>query len=103
MTLRSQYEADRSLLLSTELPWVQSVTYNGTIVSASFQIKTEEVEGGRRESAELIVSAAAVAAPAYRDLVVVAGASWRVMRALSGDGYSHRLELFRDENPIWAR
>lgn len=103
MTLRDQYEADRDLLLSSELPWVQSVTYNGDTVSASFQIKSEEMADGRRESAELIVSLEDVATPAYRDTVALDGATWRVMRILSSDRYSHRLELFRDENPIWNR
>ena len=103
MTLRDQYEADRSLWLGSELPWVQPVTYNGTAASASFQIKSEELADGRRESAELIVSAADVTAPAYRDTVVVGGATWRVLRVVSSDLYSHRLELYRDENPIWQR
>jgi hypothetical protein len=103
VTLREQYEADRDLLLSTELPWVQSVTYTGDTVSASFQIKSEEMADGRRESAELIVSNEDVAAPAYRDAVIVDGVTWRVMRILSSDRSSHRLELFRDENPVWAR
>ncbi len=103
MTLRDQYEADRSLLLGSELPWVATVTYNGTPVSASFQIKSEEMSDGRRESAELIVSDAAVAAPAYRDTVVVGGATWHVMRVVSSDLYSHRLELYKDENPVWQR
>lgn len=100
MTLKTQYEADRALLLSTELPWVQSVTYKGAAVSASFQIKTEDMSSGRSESAELIVSAADVATPAYRDAVVVAGVTWYVLRVVSSDGYSHRLELYRDENPL---
>lgn len=103
MTLRDQYEADRSLWLGSELPWVQSVTYNGTTVSASFQIKTEELADGRRESAELIVSAADVSAPAYRDAVVVDGDTWRVLRVVSSDTYSYRLELTKAENPIWQR
>ena len=101
MTLRDQYEADRSLWLGSELPWVQSVTYNGTTVSASFQIKTEELTDGRRESADLIVSAADVSAPAYRDAVVFSGKTWRVLRIISSDSYSHRLELLRDEAPGW--
>ena len=103
MTLRDQYEADRDLLLSGELPWVPSVTYSGNTVSASFQIKSEELADGRRESAELIVSSEDVAAPAYRDAVVVDGATWRVMRIISSDRYSHRLELYREENPVWKR
>ena len=103
MTLRDQYEADRALWLSGELPWVQSVTYNGASVSASFQIKSEELADGRRESAELIVSAADVPAPAYRDAVVVDGATWRVLRLVTSDTYSHRLELTKAENPIWQR
>ena len=103
MTLRDQYEADRSLLLSTELPWVQSVTYTGTTVSASFQIKTEDVEGARRESAELIVSADDVASPAYRDDVVYNGITWHVLRVISSDGVTHRLELYRGEQPVWRR
>jgi hypothetical protein len=79
------------------------VTYNGATVSASFQIKTEELAEGRRESAELIVSAAAVPAPAYRDAVVVGGETWRVLRLVSSDTYSHKLELTRAENPVWQR
>lgn len=103
MTLRTQYEADRDLLLGSELPWVQSVTYNGSTVSASFQIKSEDMADGRRESAELIVSADDIASPAYRDAVVVAGATWHVMRILSSDGSSHKLELYRGERPRPAR
>lgn len=103
MTLRTQYEADRSLLLSTELPWVQSVAYNGTAVSASFQIKSEDAEGARRDSAELIVSADDVASPSYRDEVVYDGITWHVLRVVSSDGVTHRLELYRGEQPVWRR
>lgn len=103
MALRDQYEADRALLLGTELPWVQSVTYNGSAVSASFQIKTEDEADARRESAELIVSAAAVPAPAYRDEVVYSGVTWHVLRTVSSDGVTHRLELYRGEQPVWRR
>jgi hypothetical protein len=79
------------------------VTYNGAAVSASFQIKTEETAEGRRQVAEIIVSAADVAAPVYRDAVVIAGDTWRVLRTISSDTYSHRLELLRDEAPGWGR
>ena len=103
MTLKTQYEADRALLLGSELPWVETVTYNGAAVSASFQIRTEETTEGRRQVAEIIVSAADVAAPAYRDAVVIDGATWRVMRTLSSDNYTHRLELIKDESPGWGR
>jgi hypothetical protein len=103
LTLRDQYEADRDLLLSTELPWVQSVAYNGNTVSASFQIKAEDTADGRRETAELIVSAAVVAVPAYRDTVVYDGTTWHVMKVLSSDGVTHKLELYSGEQPVWTR
>ena len=103
MTLKSQYEADRDLMLSSELPWVQSVTYNGETVSASFQINSEESEDGRRESAELLVSTDDVPLPSYRDTVVVSGVTWYVLRVISGDTYSNRLELYRAEKPLARR
>ena len=80
-------------------------TYNGVSIPAHFSREEAEVldASGRGERAVLEVRASDVSAPAYRDAVVVAGVTWYVLRVLSSDGYSHRLELYRDESPLSRR
>lgn len=77
-------------------------TYKGVSIPAHFSREEAEVvnASGRGETATLEVRATDVASPAYRDAVVVAGVTWYVLRVLSSDGYSHRLELYRGERPL---
>jgi hypothetical protein len=78
-------------------------TYNGVSIPAHFSREEAEVvnASGRGERAALEVRASDVVTPAYRDTVVVGADTWHVMRVLSSDGYSHRLELYRGEKPVW--
>jgi hypothetical protein len=77
-------------------------TYKGASIPAHFNRSEAEVmnASGRGERAELEVRASDVPTPVYRDAVVVAGVTWYVLRLISSDGFSHRLELYRDENPL---
>jgi len=106
MTLKTPAEQaadDLAALYSTDLPWVRTVTYAGAeipaIVNFDQDLKDETESAFAR--AEIMVRASDVAAPAYRDEVVIDSATWYVRRILSGDGLAWKLELISDERPLW--
>ena len=51
---------------------------------------------GTRISATLEVRDADVPDPGYKDTAVIDGETWTVLRVLSGDGFSWKLEIERD-------
>jgi len=83
--------------------FAESVTYAGSAITAIFTPadNLDEDEGGSALAmATLEVKVSDVAAPAYRDAVVVGSATWAVRKILSGDKDVWRLELYRDERPV---
>jgi hypothetical protein len=42
-----------------------------------------------------------VAAPDYRDTVVIGTETWRMQTKISGNGFSWELALERAEAPVW--
>ena len=85
----------------TELA-AETVTYKGVSIPAHFSREDAEVlnASGRGDRAVLEVQASDVPSPAYRDAVVVDAVAWYVLRKISGDGYSFKLELYRGERPL---
>ena len=103
MSLSDQFTTDLSIFYDTDESAV-TVTYNGASISAIVDYKANLDNAGSRGSAmataEMSVRASDVAAPAYRDTVVIDSVTWKVLRILSGDGDEWKLELYRDERPM---
>lgn len=103
MTLSDQLTSDLSIFYDTD-EFAETVTYNGSAIPAIVDYKTNLDDAGSRGSAmaiaEISVRASDVAAPAYRDTVVIGSVTWKVRRTLSGDGKEWKLELYRDERPM---
>ena len=85
------------------------ITYNGAPVTALNVIYGQAGGAGtvHADLAEIEVDADDVESPQYRDTVIIEGNSnaWRVHRdairglAISGDGYTWKIPLIRDERP----
>lgn len=82
------------------------ITYDGTPVVALDVIYGGSVGGAvHADTAVVEVACTDVPAPVYQHTVVIDGVSWRVHRdrgrglAISGDGYTWKIPLIRDERP----
>ncbi len=83
------------------------ITYNGAPVTALnvlFGLSSGTGAGTvHAQTAEIEVDADDVQMPVYRDPVIIDGIAWRVHRdeakglAISGDGYTWKIPLIRDE------
>lgn len=98
MTLATQMESDLDILFSTD-DFAISVTYAGTAIPGlvDYHDDPDMEPGGRSSRATLEVRVSDVAAPAYRDTVVIDGNTWHVLGVMSGDGHVWTLEVLRDE------
>lgn len=82
-----------------------AATYNGvavSILSDDFGGDRENdpsAAGGAMAAGTIDVKKTEVAAPLYRDPVVIDGVTYRVMRIESHDWYAWTLSLYRDERP----
>ena len=106
MTLKEQITADMTVFFDTD-EFAQTITYNGTDIPALVEYGEDlDMEGGATGSllarAIITLRVADVPAPAYRDEVVIGSMAWRVLTVDGGDDYTWRLNLFRDERPLWA-
>lgn len=107
MALRDDINADLAAHHFNTDDFARTVTYNGSDISALVDFGMYDDTGENACTARLIVKASDVAAPAYRDTVVISGTSWRVFRdpdrevAVKGDGHVWELALIRDERPTW--
>jgi len=79
----------------------ETVTYNGAELPAvlTYGPVAGEVSGmpSRSDMAELDVLKSDVAAPAYRDTVVIGATTWTVHRVLSGDEWAWHLLISTNE------
>jgi len=84
--------------------YAETITYAGESISALVAYgggSTNTVA----ETAVIEVKVSDVAAPAYRDTVVIAGETWRVYRdkaqeaVITGDGYTWKIPIKKDERP----
>lgn len=84
----------------------QTIAYAGTDIQAVVVYENDLAATGHDAigaEAIITVTVADVAEPAYRDAVVINGATWTVKRRLSGDGVSWRLLLVSKAAPIPRR
>lgn len=104
MTLKTQMTSDLSVFFNTD-DFAQSVTYAGKAVNALVILGENLDDAGSRESAmargQIVVKVSDVATPAYRDAVVIGSDTWRVRRIVYGDGLVWKLDIYRDERPVW--
>ena len=103
MTFKSQMETDLDVFFDEE-HFAESVTYNGEEILAvvDYGEDLDEVTGNEtnRVADTVMIKASDVAAPAYRDTVVIGDYTYTVLRRKSGDGDMWTLELSRDERPV---
>lgn len=84
---------------------IDTVTYNGNSIPAHVQYEENLEQTGANDSVMaksiLTIKQSDVAAPAYRDTVIIGTDTWRVLNIKSGDsGYVWILNLYRDERPV---
>lgn len=100
-------ETDLSVLFNLD-EFARTVTYNGTDIPAivDFGLESQRYGPSSAKAAVLYVKNSDVAAPAYRDTVVMDGATWRVFRdrdqdvVIEGDGHVWKIPVTRDERPV---
>lgn len=101
MTFATQLATDVAAFFDTT-EFATTVTYAGESISAivSYNDNLDEQSGSAVATAILWVKVTDVAAPAYRDAVVIEAVTWYMRKILFGDGHIWQLELERDERPI---
>lgn len=104
MTFKTQLSADLPMFFNTD-EHAESVTYNGSSIVAivDYEEDLDERPGGRFVGATMRVKASDVAAPAYRDVVVIGSETWQVQSVESGDGYVWVLKLEREHRPTMRK
>jgi len=105
MTLKTpaaQAATDQSTHYATDLPWVTTVTYNGSSVVVKFESgeDLDEQSGTLMSVMTIWVKKTDVATPTYRDTVVVGSTTWRVRRISLGDSQSWQILLYSGERPV---
>jgi hypothetical protein len=78
-----------------------TVTYNSVAIVAIWTPGENQADNPPSTVREgrLEVKITDVAAPAYRDSVIIDGVTWRVRRVISGDEYTWLLALETSERP----
>ncbi len=81
-----------------------TITYNGTDIPAHVEYGSQETDNAAR-TAVITVRTSDVAAPGYRDTIVINGATWRVYQdrrqevIIEGDGHTWKIPVRRAERP----
>jgi hypothetical protein len=80
----------------------ETITYNGASILAgvSYEEDLEQKDKAAKAKCVIVVKTADVAAPTYRDTVVIGSTTWKVLNIAKGDGYTWTLKLYRDERPV---
>jgi len=101
MTLAAEMTTDLTAFFDTDAH-ATAVTYAGAAVTAivDYGENLDEMEGAALSRAIIWVKVSDVAAPAYRDAVVIGSDTWTVRRVMTGDGYVWQIEIQRDERPM---
>ena len=112
-TLKEQAASDLAALFSTDLPWVETVSYTpaatGVTVSCpaivSYGQAPEQVRSGGSsglsDRAEISIRRSDVATIAYRDSIVLDGNTWQVSRVIGATAVTWLVEIRRNERPVW--
>ena len=103
MSLNTAMENDLAVLFNLD-EFARTVTYNGSDIPAIVDFGMQAGESAK--AAVVFVKALDVPAPAYRDMVVIDGSTWRVFRdrnqsaEIEGDGHVWKIPITRDERPV---
>jgi len=106
-TPKEQAATDLAALFSTDLPWVETVTYtpNGGAVLPSFPAIVDYGEApnrgnkSRADQATITVRKSDVANPGYRDTVLIGSDTWHVKGKAKSDSLVWVLNITNDERP----
>ncbi len=98
MSFSSQMTQDESVFFNPD-EFAVTVTYNGSVIPAHvfYGEAPERGSNAHASVAKLKVLKSDVAAPAYKDPVVIDSVTWKVDRVLSGDGFTWMVEIRTDE------
>lgn len=98
-------EAERAMDIWFGSDMAESITYNGAGIRGHLEQRSDADPGtgAVSQTAVLEIRRADVAIPTYRDTIVAAGITWKVRNIAGGDEWTWKINLYRDENPIWAR
>jgi anti-sigma factor ChrR (cupin superfamily) len=98
MTFKTDKTADLSVFFNTD-EFAESVTYKGAAIDAIVTYGQDPNAAGssRRAEATLMVKQSDVAAPAYRDTVVIGTTTWYVQNVQQGDDDVWLITLYSDE------
>jgi hypothetical protein len=95
------FSDNRSIFEGVFARMAESVTYNGADIPGSVTYGEDPAARAGRPGvmaeAELEVLRRDVSAPAYRDTVLIDGATWRVRYVITGDEWGWRLAISNDE------
>ena len=98
----AQAIADQAIFHNTDLPWAQTVAWDGIDIDAEFKYgeDIDEQSGVVITVLMLWVKKGDVPAPTYRTTVVVEGVTWYYRRREQGDGVNWHLIFTTDERPV---
>jgi len=101
MTFQDLLSSDLARFFNAD-EFAETISYNGSNVPAIFAYSEnpDDVGDATQAVAEIYVKTSDVAAPNYRDVVIIGATTWYVRRIKEGAGYTWLLELYRNERPI---
>ena len=99
MTFNTQLTTDLSVFFNTD-EFAQSVIYAGSAIDALVTFDENLNEAGSAHG-NLVIKVSDVPGPNYRDAVVIGSDTWYVRRIIYGDGKVWKVEIYRDERPVW--
>ena len=104
MTHKTEMTTDLAVFFNGD-EFAETVTYNGTDITASVEYGEGETGGSAARRATLFVKKSDVTLPTYRDTVVIGSEKWRVFEdsaqeaVISGDDYVWEIPIFLNERP----
>lgn len=104
MSFATALEQDLSTFFSTDDFVQETITYSGSSVNALVNYgdsgrNIEYNKDYKATKAIILVKQSDVTLPAYRDVIVIGGATWYAQRNIEGDGYVWSVGIERAELP----
>ena len=102
MTLKTQMTSDLATFFNTD-EFADMVSYNGSDIDGvvDFGEDLNEQTDSLKAMATLYIKKSDVVDPDYRDTVVIDSVTWHVSNVQEGDSDVWKLNLTRDERPVW--
>lgn len=104
MAFSTALEQDLSVFFSTDDFVQETITYSGVSIGAlvDYGDSDKDREYNRDYKtikAIILVKQSDVTLPAYRDVIIIGGATWYAQRNVEGDGYVWSIGIERMERP----